>query len=119
MEHQQHRIERELQLPPDLEPLLIEAGAATVLGLTAHGLARLSKTDRGPPFIKIGDRVKYRPSDLRAWTESRRFISVAAAAAADRSAAAEAIRAKRVQMGRAAGQARLDRRRRRKPVDAP
>lgn len=51
--------------------LLDEAEAAALLGTTGSSLARWRKGSLGPPFIRLGRRVRYRRSDLAEWLASR------------------------------------------------
>jgi predicted DNA-binding transcriptional regulator AlpA len=41
--------------------------AATILGLAEQTLRKLRTTGKGPPFLKLGRAVHYRPADLHAW----------------------------------------------------
>lgn len=57
---------------PSKEHLLNEVEAADFLGVKPNTLSVWRSTRRySIPFIKVGARVKYRPSDLQAWLESR------------------------------------------------
>lgn len=54
-------------------PLLSREEAAAYLGVKPQTLAVWAcRRTAGPPFFKIGARVKYRQADLDAWIESRR-----------------------------------------------
>jgi DNA-binding transcriptional MerR regulator len=55
---------------PD-EPLLDETPAAEQLGLPPRTLRTWRSRGKGPPFVRLGKRVKYRPQDLRAFVEQR------------------------------------------------
>jgi predicted DNA-binding transcriptional regulator AlpA len=51
----------------ELEPLLDETEISKLLG---RSVATLQKDRlRGPPFIKVGRLVRYRPSGVRAWLD--------------------------------------------------
>jgi predicted DNA-binding transcriptional regulator AlpA len=45
--------------------------AAALLGLAEQTLRKLRSTGGGPPFVKLGRAVRYRPSDLEAWLSAR------------------------------------------------
>lgn len=49
--------------------------AAPMLGLQPSTLHKMRLTGDGPPFLKLGRSIRYLPSDLRAWLESRRVQS--------------------------------------------
>jgi hypothetical protein len=51
--------------------LLNQREAAMLLGLSPRTLERHRCTGFGPPFVKAGRRVLYRPADLDAWTTAR------------------------------------------------
>jgi hypothetical protein len=70
------------------------AQAADYLGITELGLARLRKTGKGPGFILIPGRskIRYRPSALVRWLDSREAASMAAHHVADAKRAAGAAR---------------------------
>jgi predicted DNA-binding transcriptional regulator AlpA len=51
--------------------LLSQREAATMLGLSPRTLERFRCTGDGPPFVKGGRRVLYRPADLNEWIASR------------------------------------------------
>jgi hypothetical protein len=58
------------------EPLLDSAAAAAFLTALGHrtSATTLNKkrcTVGGPPFVRLGSLVRYRPSRLRAWAASR------------------------------------------------
>jgi len=55
---------------PDTELLIDERTAARRMGLSPRSLFSLRR--KGLPHIKIGSRVLYSPSDLRAWIERRK-----------------------------------------------
>ena len=45
--------------------------AAKRLGLTVGTLANLRYRGGGPAFIRVGNRIRYRLSDLAAWLDKR------------------------------------------------
>src|SRR5687768_8868607 len=47
--------------------------AAQYTGLNKYKLRRLRKDGNGPPFIKQGNTILYRKSDLDAWLRERTF----------------------------------------------
>lgn len=47
-------------------------GAASYLNTSRATLARWRVQGGGPPFIKMGGRIRYDVEDLDAWLESRR-----------------------------------------------
>lgn len=61
----------------NVEPLLTEAEAAEILAIRQDLLREWRYLDRrddghrGPPHRKIGRAVRYRPSDLTTWIDSR------------------------------------------------
>ena len=65
------------------EPLLTAAQAAEVLGVKTQTLAVWRCSGRHAlPFVKVGNAVKYRRSDLEAWLSGRVFTSTGQADAA-------------------------------------
>ena len=46
-------------------------GAAERLGLQPSTLANLRWRGGGPPYLKVGGRVRYRLTDLAAWLDTR------------------------------------------------
>lgn len=66
-------------LAPDPEALLSEDQAARFLGLTARFLQKHRQLGDGPAFVRISCRcIRYRRTDLKAWSESRLKTSTAA-----------------------------------------
>lgn len=59
------------------EPLRDTANAAAVLGISPRTLDYLRVTGSGPRFVKVGRRVKYRDTDLRAYLDDRTRTSTA------------------------------------------
>jgi excisionase family DNA binding protein len=57
------------------EPLLDIKELADRLGISRTAIYSLRNEGSGPPFIRIGNRVRYRPSDVDTWlannTQSR------------------------------------------------
>jgi len=51
-----------------------EKAAARELGLAVKTLQNLRWRRMGPPYLKIGKRVAYLPSDLRVYLESCRIV---------------------------------------------
>jgi predicted DNA-binding transcriptional regulator AlpA len=63
----------------DLRPPIDEREAAVYIGMSVSYL-RLSRM-RGstkclsaPPFIRMGKKIRYLPSDLDAWMQARRYV---------------------------------------------
>jgi hypothetical protein len=61
----------------DHRPPLTESAAAEYIGMSVQylRLSRMrgaSKCTSAPPFIRMGKAIRYLPSDLDAWLESRR-----------------------------------------------
>jgi len=59
-------------ITPGLPHLANEREAADALGISAATLAKWRALGKGPPFLKIGRRVLYDASDLRAYLASAR-----------------------------------------------
>lgn len=55
----------------NLEELLNEHDVAQVYGLSVASVRRWRLLGQGPKYIKIGAAVRYRPSDVSSWLESR------------------------------------------------
>jgi hypothetical protein len=53
------------------EPLLPEDAAAQGLKVKKQTLAAWRNRKQGPPYLKVGRLVFYRPSHLKEWLESR------------------------------------------------
>lgn len=51
------------------DPLLTPHEAAEFLSLSTSWLAKLRMKGDGPAYVKLGRRIRYRRSDLLAWTE--------------------------------------------------
>lgn len=68
---------------PPLEtiaPLLNQTRVAQILGMTEKFLEARRVRGGGPPFIRCGRLIRYKPSDLEAWIEERRATSTSEAA---------------------------------------
>jgi len=63
------------------------AKAAALLDMTENALAKMRLDGDGPPFIKIGRRVRYPKTDFLDWLATRRFQSTTAAGAHAKSVA--------------------------------
>lgn len=61
------------------EPLQDESAVAKQLDCETKTLQAWRCRGGGPPFIKVGRLVKYRPQDVEAWIESRRVASTSEA----------------------------------------
>jgi predicted DNA-binding transcriptional regulator AlpA len=55
----------------ELESLLSEDQLAEIIGKPARTLRQWRYTGVGPKYLKIGATVRYRPSDVEAWLDSR------------------------------------------------
>lgn len=47
--------------------------AATMLAVSESTLQRYRITNEGPPYIKVGNRVRYDIKDLEDWVESKKI----------------------------------------------
>ena len=57
-----------IETTPDVPfNLLSIAELATLLGVSRTAVYSLRYEGKGPPFIRIGNRVRYRPQDVDAW----------------------------------------------------
>ena len=54
--------------------LLNSAEAAEALRVGIATIHRWRQCGEGPPYIKLGNKVYYRPSDLDAWIEEHKQI---------------------------------------------
>lgn len=63
----------------DRRPLADPKAIAEFLGTTTQQLAQDRYHGRGPKFIKIGNRVRYRWADVEAWLDDNTRISTGAA----------------------------------------
>lgn len=62
------------------EPLQNESAISKLLGCEVKTLQAWRSRGGGPPFIRVGRLVRYRPQDVLAWTNSRRVSSTSEAA---------------------------------------
>lgn len=59
-------------IDPETDQHLLDTnGAAARVCLSAVTMERFRLTGEGPRFAKLGKAVRYRPTDLDAWIESR------------------------------------------------
>lgn len=54
-----------------LGSLLNEYDVARITGLSVASVRRWRQLRQGPPFLKIGSAVRYRPQDVTSWLEAR------------------------------------------------
>ena len=54
-----------------MQPLLTQKQCAELLRLSERTLERLRVSGTGPKFVRMGRSVRYRQSDVEAWTASR------------------------------------------------
>lgn len=69
------RDEEDTVLPPPIEPMIPVAEAARILGVaqtTLYDWVRAGKV----PHYKLGERVRFRASELDEWVTSRRVAAV-------------------------------------------
>lgn len=52
--------------------LLDTVRAAEFLGISKQTMANWRMRGNGPPFIKMGGAVRYKPEDLNSWLDARR-----------------------------------------------
>lgn len=52
-------------------PFLTPTQVATVLGLSTATLANWRSLGRGPAYIKLGARVRYRAEDIERWVDAQ------------------------------------------------
>jgi predicted site-specific integrase-resolvase len=62
-----------------MQPLLNQRAAADTLGLSERTLERYRVSGEGPPFVKAGKRIMYRPEDIAAWVSARVVASTSEA----------------------------------------
>jgi predicted DNA-binding transcriptional regulator AlpA len=55
----------------DFEPLLDEIEVSKIFGRAVPTLQKDRLKGLGPPFVKLGRLVRYRPSEVRAWLDSQ------------------------------------------------
>jgi len=58
-----------------MNPLLSQRDAARLLSLSTRTLERMRVSGLGPRFIKLGNSVRYRETDLEQWIASRSVAS--------------------------------------------
>lgn len=52
------------------EPIAVDEQAASALtGVSVSSLQKMRMRGDGPPYVKLGQRVRYQPSTLREWVE--------------------------------------------------
>lgn len=52
------------------EALLDEGGVAATVGVSVATVRRWRQQRTGPPFVRVGACVRYRPADLAAWIDT-------------------------------------------------
>lgn len=57
-----------------------ERAASALIGVPVSSLQKMRMRGDGPPFAKIGQRVRYRPCDLQAYVAGRVVVSTSEAA---------------------------------------
>lgn len=55
-----------------MEKLLTTKEAADMLGLKANTLERWRTFGTGPAYERVGNAIRYRPSDIESWLKSRK-----------------------------------------------
>lgn len=68
---------------PILETLLDEAEVSKAIGRSVPTLQKDRVQGSGPPYIKFGRQVRYRPSDVQAWLAERVRRSTSESAAGE------------------------------------
>jgi hypothetical protein len=56
------------------EPLLSQTETAAILDQKPATLTMWRHLRKGPPYLKIGERIFYRPSDLRAYIDQQVIV---------------------------------------------
>ena len=51
--------------------------AARILGVHPNTLCKWRIQGKGPPFVKIGGRIRYRLSEVSAWADQRTYLNTA------------------------------------------
>lgn len=64
----------EVGLPDRLEKLLTPEEVAEILGVPKGTLYKWRLVAEGPPAMRIGKHLRYRPADLDAWLRSREAV---------------------------------------------
>jgi hypothetical protein len=65
-----------------MQTLLNQREAAAALRLSERTLERYRVTGEGPPFVRTGKRIAYRPEDLSAWVSAHVVTSTSDTGAA-------------------------------------
>jgi predicted DNA-binding transcriptional regulator AlpA len=73
-----HKTQRQSRLPTVLEPLLTSAEVAKQLRCSVSLINKLRTQGRGPRFVYVERRVRYRPSDIATYIEEQLRGSTAA-----------------------------------------
>ena len=76
----------------EFEPLYDDDWLSENIGPSKRNWERMRQEGTGPPFVKVGKRVLYRPSDVEEWLRLNTFTSTAEAKAAKNTEAAEIAR---------------------------
>ena len=58
-----------------MKPLLEEDAAAPLVGMVISTLQKKRVTGDGPPYVKMGRSVRYRPEDLEAYVAEGVILS--------------------------------------------
>ena len=58
-----------------MKPLLEEEAAAPLIGWSVSTLQKKRVAGDGPPYVKLGRSVRYRPEDLEAYVVERTISS--------------------------------------------
>jgi predicted DNA-binding transcriptional regulator AlpA len=58
----------------DLSAIVTEKEAARFLSMSFRTLQSWRSERKGPPYLKLGRSIRYRMSDLLAWTEKGRKV---------------------------------------------
>ncbi len=69
--------------PAHVEAMIDTAAAAALLGLAPITLCKMRVRGDGPAYVQLGRAVRYRPSVLMEWADSRKRTSTSAATVAD------------------------------------
>lgn len=63
-------------VPDTPEQLLTPAEVAAQLRVTTHALAKWRQIGSGPSSVRVGNRARYRQTDVTAWVEAGGVTSV-------------------------------------------
>jgi hypothetical protein len=69
--------------PNSIEPLLTTQEVAALLRCSASSLNKWRLTGRGPPFVYVGHRVRYRPSAIATYVAEQTRSSTSATSASE------------------------------------